>query len=69
MPTASDKDRDLITKWFGGIEDYPVLQFLESHGYTERRGMIYLPVPSHTISRDEWECIRFLAHEWDYSIK
>lgn len=72
MPQASDGQRDLMAKWFPeasapGIDDWPVIQFLEAHGYTfTRGGMIEKPTPSHTVSMFEWECLNFLCDEWDY---
>lgn len=67
MPTASDELRSVITQWFGGIEDYPVVKFLESHGFTLTRQWFWIkPVPSHHTSPIEYTCLQFLVDEWDY---
>jgi len=67
MPQASDELRDTITKWFGRIDDYAVIKFLESHGFTLTRDWFWIaPVPSHTISEIEFNCLRFLIDEWDF---
>lgn len=69
MPSATDEQRELMKKWFGscdGMNDYPVIGFLLSHGYTTIAGMWHKPTPSHTVSEFEWECLNFLCDEWDY---
>jgi hypothetical protein len=67
MPTATDKLREQMTRWFGGIDCYEPLAFLRSHGFTEKGGHIRPPVPSHNVSRDEGICIDFLFQEWDFA--
>lgn len=67
MPQATEPQRDLMVKWFGDIDIYGPLQFLFSRGYTETGGMIKPPVPDHTVSREESECIDFLFGEWDFA--
>lgn len=57
-----------MEKWFGDpIDEYGPIKFLESRGYElTPRWEWKLPVPNHTISIDEWECIMFLVDEWDF---
>lgn len=67
MPQASDEQRNLMEKWFGDpIDERGPNNFLRSHGYTQRGGVLISPTPSHTVSKDEWECIAFLCDEWDF---
>jgi hypothetical protein len=67
MPSASDRQRKLMKKWFGDpILDTGPFAFLYSHGYTERNGVWFKPTPSHSMSIEECECISFLCDEWDY---
>lgn len=68
MPQASDEQRALMKKWFGGdgVDDAPAIDFLSARGWTCRGGMLVKPTPSHTVSEYEWECIAFLCDEWDY---
>lgn len=67
MPQSTDKQRDLMCKWFGDrIDDGPPTAFLLSHGYTCKHGFWFKPTPGHTISREEGACIDFLCDEWDY---
>jgi hypothetical protein len=71
MPQATDEQRALMKKWFGdSIDDRPPTEFLLSHGYTcDKDGFWIKPVPSHTISETEGECLDFLCDEWDYGTK
>lgn len=68
MPSASNESHELMLKWFNHpVSDHGPMCLLMSHGFTEVRGMIYPPVPSHTVNYIEVECLRFLIHEWDYA--
>ena len=67
MPSSSDRQRDLMRKWFGSIDIFGPLNFLFSRGYKEKGGNIMPPVFSHSVSSEEWECIQFLFEEWDFS--
>lgn len=67
MPSSSDRQRELMTKWFGDMDLHGPLQLLLSHGFKETRGMIYPPCESHTINDIELECIDYLFQEWDFS--
>lgn len=67
MPQASDRQRELMERWFGdSINMAGPYKFLRSHGYTEKGGLLIKPVSAHNVSRDEWQCIRFLVDEWDF---
>jgi len=68
MPQALDEQRSLMEKWFGDpVDMFGPLTFLVSHGFTDDRGMIRPPVPSHALSKEEAECIDFLCDEWDFA--
>lgn len=71
MPQASDEDRELMAKWFGGdgINDGPPYEFLKARGWTEDRGVWRKPTPSHTVSEYERACCYFLCDEWDYGFE
>ena len=68
MPTASSSQRALMEKWFGDpIDESGPINFLESHGYVLTQTFHWRkPVPCHTVSDDEWECMLFLIEEWDF---
>lgn len=66
MPSASPQLRNLINKWFNSIDTEQPLDFLFNHGYTEKSGIIYPPVKYHSVTREEYACIRFLIDEWDF---
>lgn len=67
MPQASDKQRELMSSWFGDFMDQGPYNFLIAHGYTcDRDGMWSKPTSSHNPSIYEVECLKFLRDEWDY---
>jgi hypothetical protein len=67
MPQASTEDQERMIKWFGSIDDAPVIQFLKSRGYVLRPGWYWTkPTPSHNVSIEERHCMRFLIDEWDF---
>lgn len=67
MPTASDDLRRKMRKWFGNIDIFGPQQFLFSHGFTLTKDWFWKPpVPHHTISKEEFQCMIFLQQEWDY---
>lgn len=66
MPQASESQRALMNRWFGSDDPLGPIILLLSHGYTQKEGRLYKPTPSHTVSRDEWQCLRFLVDEWDF---
>lgn len=70
MPQTTDELRALMGRWFGDeVDTKGPWRFLESHGFTEDRGIISPPTPSHNVSREELACLRFFAEEWDYDYK
>ncbi len=67
MPQALDEQRDLMSKWFGSIDLFAPLKFLQARGYRDDNGWIIKPTAAHTISVEEGECIDFLCDEWDFA--
>ena len=71
MPQASDHLRDLMRKRFGDpISDSGPTIFLENAGYKLRGDFCWTPKPGVTclrdMTRDEFDCLLFLIHEWDF---
>lgn len=68
MPTASDEQRDRMTQYFGGdgIDDAPVIAYLESRGYKLRRGWTWANPSGIEVSQKDIDCFRFLIEEWDF---
>jgi hypothetical protein len=73
MPQASDELRDYIIEKFGDIDCGAPEQFLEKKGWTlANDGSWTWSKPGFNrnnlddIPEDEWLCILFLVHEWDY---
>lgn len=70
MPQASDELRARMKARFGDpISDTGPTQFLENAGYTltpewewKKEGINDL----RDMTRDEFECLLFLVHEWDF---
>lgn len=69
MPQASDSLRTLMEKRFGSIDTHGPEKFLENAGYTLSRQWEWSK-PGITnlkqMSREEFDCLLFLVHEWDY---
>ncbi|TIL38499.1 hypothetical protein [Mesorhizobium sp.] len=71
MPQASEELREQMRVRFGdSINDYGPAKFLEDAGYKMNRGWEWTPKPGVTdlkgMTRDEFDCLLFLCHEWDY---
>lgn len=68
MPQSSPEMRLLMYKWFGDeVDDTGPMNFLVSRGYElTSRWLWKPPVPSHTVSAEEWKCMVFLIEEWDF---
>ena len=76
MPQASDELRAKIAAYFpdNGDEHYCALDpsnaasFLESMGWTVSDKWVITnpPKPRAEITDKEWDCVDFLAEEWDY---
>lgn len=70
MPQASDELRAEMKRRFGDpVDDAGPTQFLTDAGYTlhpdwtwSKEGVTDLK----DMTRDEFECLLFLVHEWDY---
>lgn len=68
MPSASDEDRAEMTKRFGSIDSHGPEKYLKDRGWT-LAGNWQWSKPGQTLNsmpRDEFECVKFLVHEWDY---
>ena len=71
MPQASDALREQMNQKFGDpVSDAGPIKFLEDAGYTLTREWQWEPKPGVTdlkgMTRDEFECLLFLVHEWDF---
>lgn len=70
MPSASPELQDRIEARFGSIDTHGPEKFLKEAGYTLSRRWEWSK-PGITslgqMSRDEFECLMFLMHEWDYA--
>lgn len=68
MPQCNDSLAAIISSWFGPFDnDTSAMKFLQARGYKfTQGGMIVKPVPAHTVSFYERQCLNYLADEWDY---
>ena len=70
MPQASDELREEMEKRFGSIDTEKPVKYLEDAGYKLRRDWHWEPKPGvfdlREMTHDEFECLLFLAHEWDF---
>lgn len=70
MPQCSISLQNVIGNYFPGdfvSYDFECIKFLESRGYILSRAWSWSkPVPAHTVSKEESNCIRFLIDEWDF---
>jgi len=69
MPEASQELRELMQHRFGSLDSESPSQFLESRGYTLSRDWTWSKPGISTLKdmqRDEFDCLLFLVHEWDY---
>lgn len=70
MPSADPELQDLIEKRFGSIDTHGPERFLKDAGYSLSRAYEWSkPGVSDykDMTRDEFDCLLFLAHEWDYA--
>lgn len=69
MPQASDELRTVMERRFGSIDTHGPTKFLKDAGYTLTRQWEWFK-PGVTelrqMTQDEYECLLFLVHEWDY---
>jgi hypothetical protein len=69
MPQASDELRAEMERRFGDpISDAGPTKYLEDRGYTLNRDWTWSKPGENlnSIPREDFECILFLVHEWDY---
>lgn len=70
MPQASDELRAEMERRFGDrVSDQGPMQYLTTRGYTLNGDWTWSkPGVSDLkqMARDEFECLLFLAHEWDF---
>ena len=69
MPSASDELRDLMRRRFGSLDPEGPEKYLEDHGYSLTRAWEWEKPGVHDLkqmTRDEFDCLLFLVHEWDY---
>lgn len=69
MPQASDETRSWMIERFGSIDSHGPEQFLLDAGYEltpewewRKEGVNEL----RDMTREEFDCLLFLCHEWDY---
>lgn len=69
MPQASDELRAEMERRFGdGVDSDGPISFLRSRGWTLDRDWEWSKpgVTRTTMPRDEFDCVLFLVHEWDF---
>lgn len=70
MPEASEEMRSVIRERFGSISDEGPVKYLEANGYKLTHDYEWFK-PGVTelkdMTREEFDCLLFLAHEWDFS--
>lgn len=70
MPSASDDLRAQMQTRFGdAVSEVGPSDFLEAAGYTLARDWTWSKTGVASLdqmTREEFDCLMFLAHEWDY---
>lgn len=70
MPQASDELRAQMERRFGDpVDDTGPIQFLRNAGYTLNRDWTWSKPGISDLAqmtREEFDCLLFLAHEWDF---
>lgn len=70
MPQASDHLRAEMVRRFGSVDTVGPEGFLKAAGYSLNSNWLWSPkagvVHYKDMTRDEWNCLLFLIHEWDY---
>lgn len=70
MPQADEELRKEMVRRFGSIGTTGPSRFLTDAGYQLAPGWEWVPKPGvrslGQMPRDEFECLLFLIHEWDY---
>lgn len=70
MPQASDELRMTMMRRFGSMDTVGPEDYLKKAGYSltsdsqwrPKAGVVYYK----DMTRDEFDCLLFLVHEWDY---
>lgn len=71
MSSASDGLRSDIKTRFNTLDYGPVFNWLEERGWSKSdNGILYHPSYKQLVDipDEEWACVLFLCHEWDYDI-
>lgn len=69
MPQATEDLRGRMRERFGDIDEHGPQKYLENAGYVLARDWTWSKpgvVDLREMTRDEFECLLFLVHEWDY---
>ncbi len=70
MPQASDELRMKMMRRFGSMDTVGPEGYLKQAGYTLGTNYFWSPkvgvVEYKDMTRDEFDCLLFLVHEWDY---
>ncbi len=69
MPQAGKELQDRIIERFGSLDDNGPYKFLRDHGYSLSRSWEWSKPGISSLkdmTREEFECLLFLCHEWDY---
>ena len=70
MPQASDELREEMKKRFGSMDTEKPIKYLEDAGYGLTKDWQWKPKLGVSdlkgMTRDEFECLLFLVHEWDF---
>ena len=70
MPQASDELRALMERRFGDpVSDEGPIRYLRQAGYTLNRDWTWSKPGVEALgqmTRDEFDCLLFLIHEWDF---
>lgn len=70
MPQASDSLRKQMRLRFGDLDTSGPETYLSSAGYVLRSDWTWKPKPYvnslRDMTRQEFDCLLFLMHEWDY---
>lgn len=70
MPQASDELRAEMVRRFGSVDTVGPEGYLRNAGYSLNKNWSWVPKPGVVdlkgMTSDEFDCLLFLVHEWDY---
>ena len=70
MPSADEDLKQRMVSRFGDHSEVGPINFLEGKGYKLTKAWFWEPKPGVTslgqMPRDEFECLLYLMHEWDF---